>query len=221
MSLQFTFRPISTWPGILTKDRTGSPFKATYEQTLRLLEFELEQIGARNVVLELDLTEADLRLDGRVRASAKPGHPGVVVSFDSRYGPLRYATDLYADSYVWRKSNQSSVAVPGWHSNLRAIALGLEALRKVDRYGITKRGEQYVGWKAITQGSEPPMTVNEALLFLANHSGMTPLEVKVDMGRAYRTAAKILHPDNPATGNALGFDRLRKAKALLNSGGAA
>lgn len=36
-----------------------------------------------------------------------------------------------------------------WQINLRAIALGLEALRKLDRYGITSRGEQYTGWRAI------------------------------------------------------------------------
>jgi hypothetical protein len=220
VSLNLTFRPISTWPGVLTKPtaRVGSPFKAIYEQTLALLEKELEHLGARNVVLELDLTEADLRLDGMVRAHAKPGHPGVVVSFDSRYGPLRYATDLYADSWVYRPGNKGTVLVPGWQSNLRAIALGLEALRKVDRYGITKRGEQYAGWKAITQGSETLMTADEALLFLATTTGMTPLEVKVDMARAFRKAVKILHPDVPGTGNALGFDRLTKAKALLDNG---
>lgn len=216
MSPFFSFRPISTWPGVLTKDadRANSPFKATYDQTLRLLEFELDQLAARNVVLELDLTEADLRLDGMPRAHAKPGHPGVVVSFDSRYGPLRYATDLYADSYVWRKENNRSVPVPGWQSNLRAIALGLEALRKVDRYGITRRGEQYTGWKTITQGSEEPMTVEEALRFVAIHAGMTPPEVRMDRDKAYRQAAKALHPDQG--GNAAGFDRLTKAKALLD-----
>lgn len=218
MTLAFTFRPISTWPGVLTKDRVGSPFKATYEQTLRLLEFELAQLDARNVVLELDLGESDLRLDGMPRAHAKPGHPGVVVSFDSRYGPLRYATDLYADSNVWRKENRSSVAVPGWQSNLRAIALGLEALRKVDRYGITRRGEQYTGWKTLTQGSEEPMTVAEALLFIATHSGMTPAEVKVSKAQAYRLAAKALHPDHG--GNEAGFARLTKAKALLDGAAA-
>ena len=37
----------------------------------------------------------------------------------------------------------------GWQDNVRAIALALEALRKVDRYGITQRGEQYAGWKQL------------------------------------------------------------------------
>jgi hypothetical protein len=41
---------------------------------------------------------------------------------------------------------------PSWQDNLRAIALGLEALRKVERYGIANRGEQYAGWAQLTAG---------------------------------------------------------------------
>ena len=33
-----------------------------------------------------------------------------------------------------------------WQANLRAIALSLEALRAEDRYGVTRRAEQYKGW---------------------------------------------------------------------------
>lgn len=43
-----------------------------------------------------------------------------------------------------------------WEDNLRAIALALEALRKVDRYGVTRRGEQYTGWKQLTAGDSGP-----------------------------------------------------------------
>lgn len=35
-----------------------------------------------------------------------------------------------------------------WQHNVRSIALGLEALRAVDRYGITRRGQQYAGFRA-------------------------------------------------------------------------
>ena len=35
-----------------------------------------------------------------------------------------------------------------WQHNLRSIALGLEALRAVDRYGISRRGQQYAGFRA-------------------------------------------------------------------------
>lgn len=33
-----------------------------------------------------------------------------------------------------------------WQHNVRSIALALQALRAVDRYGVTRRAEQYRGW---------------------------------------------------------------------------
>src|SRR5690606_5164123 len=96
--------------------------------------------------------EDDIRLDGLPRANARPGHQGVVLAFDSKYGPLKYATDTF----------------DRWQDNLRAIALGLESLRRVDRYGITKRGEQYTGWRQLPAGgeSEPPMGAAAARAFI-------------------------------------------------------
>lgn len=105
---------------------------------MNLLERELDQLGAENGVIELAVRESDIRLDGWPYAHARPEHPGVIVSFDSKHGPLRYGTDAF----------------PDWQENVRAIALGLEALRKVDRYGIGKRGEQYAGWKQLESGSQ-------------------------------------------------------------------
>lgn len=39
--------------------------------------------------------------------------------------------------------------MPPWQANIRAIAKTLEHLRDLDRWGVTKRGEQYTGWKAL------------------------------------------------------------------------
>ena len=36
-----------------------------------------------------------------------------------------------------------------WQANVRGIALALEALRAVDRYGVTQQAEQYRGWTAL------------------------------------------------------------------------
>jgi hypothetical protein len=122
-----TFRPIDVWPGELTRERRRSPFGSDYASTLDLLGREMAHLRARDAVLMLALQESDLRRDGMPRSGARPAHPGVIVAFDSKHGPLKYATDVFTD----------------WQSNLRAVALGLESLRRVDRYGITKRGEQY------------------------------------------------------------------------------
>src|ERR1700675_3855774 len=84
-------------------------------------------LDAKKLVFQIDVRESEIRLDGLPSARARPNDPAVIVSFDSKHGPLRYFCDQFTD----------------WQDNIRAIALGLEALRKVERYGITHRGEQY------------------------------------------------------------------------------
>lgn len=82
-----------------------------------------------------------------------------------------------------------------WQHNVRAIALGLEALRAVDRYGITQTGQQYKGWRQLTAGSG--ITSREAALELIGRlSGMagTP-EFDGNLRAAYRQALKAAHPD--------------------------
>lgn len=199
-----TFRPIDAWPGGLTAERRTSPFQAAYASTLDLLDRELWNLGARDVVLMLALPESQIRADGLPRARATPSHPGVILAFHSAYGPLKYATDVFLD----------------WHSNLRAIALGLEALRKVDRYGITKRGEQYTGWKALPAGVEAVMSAEEAARVVAAEAGGAlawPLVLNepARATEAYRAAVKRVHPD--VGGTTKQFLRLQEAKRVLDT----
>lgn len=205
------FRPLSSWPGERTGGRLHSPFRVGWMDTLELLERELLKLNARNVVIEVALSEADIRIDGWPRANARPSSPGVIVSFDSRHGPLRYATDTFTD----------------WQANVRAIALGLEALRKVDRYGITKRGEQYTGWRALPPGialgagngfgnaDEAVRWMNEryAEFYPGAHAmDMLGEEEPWAIDR-YRELAKKLHPDTG--GSTEEFQRLQAAWALV------
>lgn len=193
-SIPIYHRPIEAWPGELTPwaGRRSSAFKAAYADTLDLLDRELYHLAAKRAVLQLALGEKDIRNDGLPRAAARPSHPGVVIAFDSVHGPLQYATDIFLD----------------WQDNLRAIALGLEALRKVERYGITKRGQQYTGFRALPAGDSKPasMTMEAAAAFLATHSNglfsaedlMAELATPADKEwtkLSYRVAAKHLHPD--------------------------
>lgn len=131
------FRPIGNdWPGELTPSskRRYAPFKSGLTDTAELLDRELRLVGAKAPVIQLALNESQLRLDGLPRASAVPDHPGVIVSFDvPRVGAVRYPTDHFTS----------------WQDNLRAVALGLEAMRKLERYGIVRDNQQYRGWKAI------------------------------------------------------------------------
>ncbi len=67
-----------------------------------------------------------------------------------------------------------TTSFPAWRINVRAIALGLEALRKVDRSGIARGNEQYTGFRALGSGIEMPaaqMAAEEALEFLRIHAG--------------------------------------------------
>ena len=126
----------------------------------------------------------------------------MILAFESKFGHLKYMTDTFDD----------------WQENVRAIALGLEALRKVDRYGITKRGEQYVGWKALPSGEGEVYDRMTAAAFISKHSGLHELDIRTKREFckvAYRKAAQKLHPDKG--GDAALFNRLQKAKELLTN----
>jgi hypothetical protein len=165
-----------------------SAFSASLSSTARTLVTELNALDADRVVLELDYRAQDLRLDGYPRSGAKPLSPAVGIAFESRFGPLRYATGTF---------NR-------WTDNLRAIALGMEALRAVDRYGISRRGEQYVGYRQIAQTSGGFPSREAAQRWLEEHGG-------------YREAARRLHPDNLETGDEEEFKKLQQARELVGA----
>ncbi len=130
-----TFRPAER---ILTqRGQRLSPFRASWTSTVNLLADELRHHGARLTVCEIDFRPEDLRLDGLPRADKRARSSGIVLSFHATYVPgkpqLRYEVATFTD----------------WRDNVRAVGLGLQALRAVDRYGVTKRGEQYSGWAQI------------------------------------------------------------------------
>jgi hypothetical protein len=194
--VELQFRPIEHWQGKLTTDRRRSQFRASYGKTLALLDRELRHLGARDVFLQAAFGPEDIRLDGRPRNHAKATHPGVILTFLSKYGPLQYPCDRFDH----------------WQDNLRAIALSLKHLRDVDRYGVTKHGEQYRGWEQLSYKGAA-MSRDEALRILSpftrNGSPRTPQELEA----AYREGAKQLHPDRG--GNAQEFQQLLSAHEVL------
>lgn len=215
--IEIRFRPLGVWQGEQTERRRPSQFRTPFERTLNTLTNEVKRLltpEAQWMVIELAVGEDEIRLDGWPRASARPTHPGVVVSFESRFGPLRYATDVYND----------------WHDNLRAIALSLESLRAVDRYGVTKRGEQYTGWKALGVGDVPKMSRREAATLLAREAEFYD-EPAIDrdelakrvlkdpstyLASVYRRAVKRHHPD--VGGDRSMYERLERARQVLRAG---
>lgn len=202
-AVRFRFRPL-TWAGKSTppEQRLGRyRFRASYSDTLDRLRYELVSLGASEAVIEADFREQDIRQDGLPRANARvTTHPGVRVAFESKHGPLIYSTDQYEV----------------WQHNLRAIALGLEALRAVDRYGITRRGEQYTGWRAID--AAPP--INRAAARLGEMAGWGEMPDATDhvvVDAAYRSAARRCHPDTG--GSVAMFQELQAVMTVLRGGG--
>ncbi len=211
--MNYQFRSLTVWPRAFAQDQRPSQFSSTYSSTLQLLEKELNFIDARHVVIELAVPSDQIRNDGLPRSTARPTHPGVIVSFDLPcYINGKWAT---------RPLNMPCDSFTKWQDNLRAIALTLEALRKINRYGVTQGGEQYKGWAALPE-PEPKTDlakVGDAVAFVARHSetGIAPsklLKSAEQTKNAYRAAARRLHPD--VGGNEEDFKNLQTAYETLN-----
>jgi hypothetical protein len=203
-----TLRPLQRWPREETRNRTRSPFRSTWSATIKLLDRELYYLwGGRYYpasVVQIALREQDFRQDGLPRASAIPSMPGVILHIESDKGPLSFPCDKF----------------DRWQDNLRAIALGLEALRKVDRYGITPGNEQYTGWKALPASPSHFVSAEEAAEYLRAQSGPmrnngTDLQT---IQQAYRLARARTHPDR--SGDRSLWDRVEAAADVLRAAGA-
>ena len=186
--MRFETRPLpSAWPfgrRTMPGDRRWGNFRATTVSTMSLLERELRHLEAGEpVIIEAGYQPHEIRADGKPRANARPSDPAVILSFKSKFGPLRYGTDIYREH---------------WH-NLRALALALEALRAVDRYGVSTRGQQYQGWLALPAPGESLSAV-EARKLLEEYGGL-------------KAALRATHPDTGA--HPEDFSRVQAARLVL------
>lgn len=180
-----TFRPLEdairdgggSWTGY-----HSSPFRAPWSATVSLLAREIRHLEPRQAILELDMAESDFRNDGLPRANARAASPGVVLTLvGTPHGDLRYPCNTFGH----------------WDENVRGIALALEALRKVDRYGVTKRGEQYAGWKALPAGNAPSAERGRKLI--EDHGGL-------------KAALRATHPDTSGYESAADFADVQAAR---------
>lgn len=195
-------RPLQ-WTGPRSQPRYA-PFRAKWSDTLLLLARELDAIAApgkrSTQVLQVDIDERDFRLDGYPRANARQNSAAIIISLESKYGPLSYPCDAFTH----------------WEDNVRAVALALEALRKVDRYGVTKRGEQYTGWKelgsgAIAVGSQMSESEARALLmrYVPELTSVPDSDEKL-----VRNARAYAHPDRRG-GDRSAWDQVDEAARAL------
>jgi hypothetical protein len=220
--MRLSFRPLGEWPRPKTTNPDRSPFTAKWSDTVVLLEREIGYVILKSkpeVLIQVDAPEGAMTLAGGIRSDARAKFQGVMISFESKYGPQTFMCDKYSAPHWANRGEQA------WKDNARAIALGLEALRKIDRYGISNNGQQYTGWKALGSGIPMPaaakMTVDEAAAIL--HAAAVPesYEIPVEhlignpdaINLAYRTAAKKLHPDKG--GDQAKFARISEARDVL------
>jgi len=203
----FTVKPLDDRTGFKGKPKR-SPFDSSWSSTLGLLGRELRQLHATNVILEVDCLPGAVRLDGQLYANAKVHSPAVRLHFDSKHGHINQQTDAFTT----------------WQDNVRAIALGLEALRKIERYELGRGDEQYRGYLALEAGTgatalgaEPAMTVDDAWAIIGSFGEQPISEQRKDpsgAARAYRKARAFAHPDRNEGDREL-WDQVEKAAKVL------
>jgi hypothetical protein len=223
--MNIQYGPIVRWPGKLRSpgERIRAPFKSGHTDTLRLLERELRSVSAETPVVQLAVPEGQWTRDGRPYANARGDHPGVIVSFSKPHRaegkwvkvPLSFPCDRFTT----------------WETNLRAVAIALEDLRRIDRYGVTQNAEQYHGFKSLPGpvSSMPTMNAEQAARFVAdvaNKGGGCTVDAgqilsdPLAWAQAYRQAAGVLRPDRAGEGGEAGtcaWHQLQTAKSLLDA----
>lgn len=217
MRVEIEFVEIDTWPQPDTPERRNAPFKATWFKTQTLLVRELHNVGAQDVQLWTMHGLGQRRNDGTPRTDRQPSHPGVILTFQRH----SWNTATQATEVVEMRFPCDTFAL--WEDNVRAIALALEALRKVDRYGVNP-GSQYTGFRALppAPNGHAAMTPEQAARFILDNHGLddmppcTPqalIKNPVYTDFLYKHAAKRLHPDKG--GDATEFQKLEEARRIL------
>lgn len=218
--LVYTVRPLQDVRGFTGAAET-SRFKASWTDTLDLLEHEIAQLNGSNVVvLEVDVDSRGIRNDGMLRADARANSPRVRLAFESANGPLQFACDTYA----YPGYGRPGMAEP-WQHNVRAIAMTLEALRAVQRYGAASSGEQYRGFAALPPGTgaiASGMTTTEAEALIrdwAIKEAPTDFDTSHgDLATLARYAKRASHPDRNDSDRA-GWNRVDTAVQTLQRAG--
>jgi hypothetical protein len=174
-------------------------FRQTFGRARDELLAEIGRLGGKNVILS---TNIPLRNDGLPRADARePEDPGVAVYFDYNKKPMCFASDRY---YYVRQ-------------NIRAIALTIDALRGIERWGASDMMERaFRGFTSIEDKRDEPW--RSVLGF--SESSFPSLE---EMMKQYRELAKRFHPD--AGGSVESFQRIQRARVeaeheIIHTGGA-
>lgn len=138
--MRATWRPLSQWP-YPKLDERKSGFAVTWLRALAYLEREIEFTGGTDPIIGVVATDNQFTLAGTPKANFKVLYRGAEVGFDMPDGRhVSFHTDRF----------------PTVQENIRAITLGLAALRAIERYGIAEAGEQFAGFAQLPSGGPDP-----------------------------------------------------------------
>lgn len=193
MSVTVRYQEVRQWPGEKTPTwrRARAPFKAHATRLWDLLDRELFMISAKEVTLSGFFRPRDFKRDGGIYADARPTEPGIVLEFTRGKDRLTFACDKFLV----------------WLDNVDAIARALEALRMVDRYGVTS-GRQYEGFKALPAAQR---TESDPAAVLSTWAGV-PFD-STSLQDLVRRAKARAHPD--AGGSHAAFIAVQEAAQRL------
>jgi hypothetical protein len=139
------------------------------------LDKEIERLGGGDAILSTNLR---LRLDGVPRSDqGEPSDPGAAVYFSLS---ARQAICLACDRW-------DRVA-----DNIAALAAHIDALRRIERYGVGKLEQAFRGYLAL-----PPMAGGVEWWRVLDVSADATLE---DVEAAFRAKARDAHPDRGGDG---------------------
>lgn len=176
------------WPRTEHPEYAGAKFGSnlTIERARTGLYRELGLMGASDVQLSSNL---ELRLDGMPRSGQRRiSDAGVTVYFERGGEDLVLACDLYENV----------------EDNIRALALVVESMRRVERYGGDRMMERvFTGFARI----EGPKADREEPWWEV--LGLTRDTAIIVVEATYRSLAKKLHPDGGGSETAMA--RLNKA----------
>lgn len=212
------YRPITKWPGKENTDPKNSPFRSTYQDTLYLLEYELNKLDyvESSLIVEMWLRPQDVFVDGSaIKAGAGIEKPGIILSLTRITNRRPSKTRPGYDDYDPQQLSYPCDAFNTWKDNLRAIALSLKSLRQVERYGVFKY-DDIVSRLALPSAEGSVGTKESAAAFLEKHSGVSSKEILFSptaRDAAFRKAARALHPDSG--GDQTEFIKLTEARNVL------
>lgn len=168
--------------------RYNSKFSQTAENAQIFLRNELIRMGARTIVIS---SNVPVKKDGYVysdMANTKIEDPGVAVYFKYKDKDVTMCCDNY----------------PRPWENIYALGKGIEALRGMERWGVSEFLDRaFTGFKALPSAIELEHAWYQVL-------GVSPSASLQEIKDAYRTKAKIHHPDN-AGGSVASFQLITKA----------